>query len=86
MLLEYVEKLMELMIVRGYIQEPRSLLCHAELNERAELLVMMALFLLGNGATFRKCALSPTFLHPRSVHFSLNSLVQCMTCGMSTSS
>jgi hypothetical protein len=53
--LEYVERLTELMIVHGYIQEPRSLWHCAKLNEREELLVMLALIILGNGGNFRKC-------------------------------
>ena len=55
MSLEKVEELTRKLIDRGYIRRPRSLARRAEFFERAELLVMSALYLLGTGAAFRSC-------------------------------
>ena len=53
MSLAKVEELTSRLIARGYIRRPRSLMCRAEFFERAELLVMSALYILGHGAHFR---------------------------------
>ena len=48
-----VEELTSLLIWWGYINQPRSYFRQREYRERAEILVMSALFTLGNGASFR---------------------------------
>ena len=53
--LKKVEDLTTLLIDRGYIIDPRSLKFRDEFRERSELLVMTALFRLGNGTSFRQC-------------------------------
>jgi hypothetical protein len=53
--LKKVEDLTTLLIDRGYIIYPRSLKFRDEFRERSELLVMTALFRLGNGTSFRQC-------------------------------
>lgn len=53
MSLAKVEELTRTLIARGYIRRPRSLVRRAEFFERAELLVMSALYILGHGAAFR---------------------------------
>jgi hypothetical protein len=50
-----VECLADIFTGHGYIQQPRSLLHQAEFCERAKLLVMSALYLLGRGAAFCLC-------------------------------
>ena len=58
--LEYVEKLTELLILCGYISQPRSLSRRREFETRVELLVMACLYILGNVGTLRKCC---TLMH-----------------------
>ena len=53
--LSKVEELTDIFISRGYIEVPRSLKFREEFRERAELLVMSALYRLGNGQPFRQC-------------------------------
>jgi hypothetical protein len=53
--LSKVEELTDIFISRGYIEVPRSLNFREEFRERAELLVMSALYRLGNGKPFRQC-------------------------------
>ena len=48
-----VEELTSLLILRGYIKQPRSHFRRGEYRERSEILVMSALYTLGNGASFR---------------------------------
>jgi hypothetical protein len=48
-----VEELTSLLIRRGYIEQPRSHFRRGEYRERSEILVMSALYVLGNGASFR---------------------------------
>jgi hypothetical protein len=55
MKLEKVEELTDILIERGYIVEPRTLKFRAEFRERSELLVMTALYRLGNGNSYRQC-------------------------------
>jgi len=50
-----VEELTDIFISPGYIEVPRSLKFHEEFRERAELLIMLALYRLGNGNSFRQC-------------------------------
>ncbi len=60
--LEKVERLADIFIERGYIVLSRCAWCQAELRERAELMVMSALHILGRGAAFCLCrALCHTF-------------------------
>ena len=47
-----VEELTSLLIQWGYINQPRSYFRQQEYRERAEILVMFALYTLGNGALF----------------------------------
>ena len=47
-----VEELTSLLIWRGYIDQPRSMFWRQDYHRRAEILVMSALFTLGNGALF----------------------------------
>ena len=49
-----VEELTDILISRGYIKVPRSHRFRAEFRERSELLVMSALYRLGNGNSFRQ--------------------------------
>ena len=53
--LSKVKELMDTFISWGYIEVPRSLKFCEEFRERAELLVMSALYHLGNGNLFRQC-------------------------------
>jgi hypothetical protein len=53
--LSKVEELMDIFISRGYIELPRSLKFREEFREHAELLVMSALYHLGNDKPFRQC-------------------------------
>ena len=53
--LSKVEELTDLLISREYIKVPRSLRFREEFRERSELLVMSALYRLGNGTSFRQC-------------------------------
>ena len=55
--LSKVEELTDIFISRGYIEVPRSLKYCEEFRERAELLIMSALYPLGNGNSFRQCRL-----------------------------
>ncbi len=55
MQLTKVEELTDLLISRDYIKTPRSLKFREEFRERSELLVLSALFRLGNGNSFRQC-------------------------------
>ncbi len=55
MKLEKVEELTDILISRGYIEQPRTLKFWEEFRERSELLVLSALFRLGNGNLFRQC-------------------------------
>ena len=41
--------------MRGYVSQPRSLSHRRKFETRVELLVMVCLYILGNGGTFRKC-------------------------------
>ena len=50
-----VEELTDIFISWGYIEVPRSLKFREEFRERAELLVMSALYRLGNGKPFCQC-------------------------------
>ncbi len=52
--LSKVEELTDILINRGYIKVPRSLKFREEFRERSELLVMSALYRLGNGNSFRQ--------------------------------
>ena len=49
-----VEELTDILISRGYIKVPRSHRFRAEFRERSELLVMVALYRLGNSNSFRQ--------------------------------
>ncbi len=49
------EELTNILIDRGYINQPRSHRRCAVFRERLDLLVMSALYLLGTGAAFRSC-------------------------------
>ena len=49
-----VEELTDILVNRGYIKVPRSHRFRAEFRERSELLVMAALYRLGNGNSFRQ--------------------------------
>jgi len=53
--LSKVKELTDIFISRGYIEVPRSLKFREEFRECAELLVMLALYRLGNGKPFRQC-------------------------------
>ena len=53
MSLAKVEELTRTLIARGYIRRPKSMAHRAEFFERAELLVMSSLYILGHGAAFR---------------------------------
>jgi hypothetical protein len=53
--LSKVKELTDIFISRGYIEVPRSLKFREEFRERAELLVMSALYRLGNGKPFCQC-------------------------------
>ena len=53
--LSKVEDLTDIFISRGYIKEPRSICFREVFRERSELLVMSALYRLGNGNSFRQC-------------------------------
>jgi hypothetical protein len=53
--LEKVEQLVDLFIQRGYIPEPKRTMHKLEYRERAELLVMSSLYLLGRGTAFCSC-------------------------------
>ena len=53
--LSKVESLVDTFIEQGYIVPSRSQLHKHEFRERAELLVMSSLYLLGRGAAFRSC-------------------------------
>jgi hypothetical protein len=53
--LSKVEELTDIFISRGYIEVHRSLKFREEFREHAELLVMSALYCLGNGKPFRQC-------------------------------
>jgi hypothetical protein len=50
--LEKVEQLVDLFIEWGYIPEPKRPMHKLEYRERAELLVMSSLYLLGRGTAF----------------------------------
>ena len=50
--LSKVEELTDILINRGYIKVPRLFRFREEFRERSELLVMSALYRLGNGNTF----------------------------------
>ncbi len=52
LLLTKVEELTDRFARRGHIRMPRSLSRRAEFHERAELLIMSALHILGHGAIF----------------------------------
>ena len=51
--LSKVKELADIFISRGYIEVPRSLKFCEEFRERADLLVMLALYRLGNDKPFR---------------------------------
>ena len=53
--LEKMEELTDILIRRGYIQQPRTLKFREEFRERSELFVLTPLFRLGNGNSFRQC-------------------------------
>jgi len=53
--LSKVNELMDIFISWGYIEVPRSLKFREEFREHAELLVLSALYHLGNGNLFRQC-------------------------------
>ena len=53
--LSKVEVLTDTLIARGYIKEPRTLFRRWEFRDRAELLVMSALYILGHGTAFCSC-------------------------------
>jgi hypothetical protein len=53
--LEKVERLVDLFIQPGCIPEPKRTMHKPEYHERAELLVMSSLYLLGRGAAFHSC-------------------------------
>ncbi len=53
--LEKVEELTNILVERDFITVPRSLKFHHEFRERSELLVLTALFRLGNGNSYRQC-------------------------------
>ncbi len=53
--LSHVKELTDIFISRGYIEVPRSLKFREEFRECADLLVMLALYCLGNGKPFRQC-------------------------------
>ncbi len=53
--LSKVEELADIFISCGYIQQPRSLKFQEEFREHPELLVMSALYHLGNCNSFRQC-------------------------------
>jgi len=53
--LSKVEALTDILIVQGYVKEPRTFFRRREFRERTELLVMSALYVLGHGAGFRSC-------------------------------
>ena len=53
--LSKVEELTDIFISWGYIEVPISLKFCEEFCERAELLIMLALYCLGNGNSFRQC-------------------------------
>jgi hypothetical protein len=55
MQLTKVDELVDVFIRRGYLCMPRSLSRRAKFCERAELLVMSLLHILGKGASFRCC-------------------------------
>jgi hypothetical protein len=55
MKLEKVEELTNILVERDFITVPRSLKFRHEFRERSELLVMTALFRLGNGNSYRQC-------------------------------
>ncbi len=76
-----VEELTDLFIFWGYIKVPRSLRFQEEFRERSELLVMSALYRLGNGNSFRlvnvdQCA---TSAYLRYAYSSLISLMRWST-------
>jgi hypothetical protein len=50
-----VEDLVDVFIRLGYLRMPRSLFRRAEFHERAELLILSALHILGKRASFRCC-------------------------------
>jgi hypothetical protein len=50
-----VEELLDIFIRHGYMHMPTSLSQRGEIRERAVLLVMSALHILGKGASFRCC-------------------------------
>ena len=50
-----VKELADVFIRHGYLRMPRSLSRRAEFHERAELLILSALHILGKGASFRCC-------------------------------
>ena len=52
--LSKVKELTDILINRGYIKVPRSLKFREEFRERSELLVMSALYRLGNGNSYRQ--------------------------------
>ncbi len=52
--LSKVKELTDILINRGYIKVPRSLRFCKEFHEHSELLVMLALYRLGNGNLFRQ--------------------------------
>ena len=49
-----VEELTDILLSRGYIRAPRTHRFQVEFRERSELLVMSALYRLGNGIPFRQ--------------------------------
>jgi hypothetical protein len=53
--LEKMEELTDILIRRGYIEQPRTLKFCEEFRERSELFVLTALFRLGNGNAFHQC-------------------------------
>jgi hypothetical protein len=53
--LSKVESLTYILITRGYIRFPRTRFCQIEYDASTELLVMLALYILGCGASFQSC-------------------------------
>ena len=77
--LSKVEELTDIFISRGYIEVPRSLKFCEEFRERAELLVMLALYCLGNGKPFRQCRSQCNISVSEIPFFSLISLLRWST-------
>ena len=53
--LSKVEELTDILISRGFIEQPRTLKFREEFRERSELFVLSAIYRLGNGNSFRQC-------------------------------